>query len=178
MVLKILRGNEIKKELWNGGTMELWTTQIQYSYEPAKWYTKHNIRPCLFVLILYVQVNNFSVMSTSLFLGLTSTKQRIECLAQGHNAVLPVKLETTPPRSQVMHSTTEPLRKYWILIWLQSIVSRSWVLATVWPYAFVPIYPWFKYAEESMLTPITVINIKCVQHKTNFLKMGLIWLML
>ena len=31
--------------------------------------------------------NNFSVMSRRVFLGWTSTKQRIKCLAQGHNAV-------------------------------------------------------------------------------------------
>ena len=41
----------------------------------------------LFCLILYVLVNNFSVMSGWVFLGWTSTKQRIKCLAQGHNAV-------------------------------------------------------------------------------------------
>ena len=31
-------------------------------------------------------------------------------LAQGHNAVTPVRLEPAPPQSQVKHSTTEPLR--------------------------------------------------------------------
>ena len=41
-----------------------------------------------FVLILYIPVNNFSVMCGPVFLGGTSTKQRIlMCLAQGHNAV-------------------------------------------------------------------------------------------
>ena len=30
-------------------------------------------------------------------------------LVQGHNAVTPVRLEPTTPRSQVKHSTTEPL---------------------------------------------------------------------
>ena len=39
--------------------------------------------------------------------GLTSTKQRVKCLAQGHNAVPPVRLETTTPRSQVKHSIIE-----------------------------------------------------------------------
>ena len=33
------------------------------------------------------------------------------CLAQGHNAVMPVSLEPTAPRSQVEHSTTEPLHQ-------------------------------------------------------------------
>ena len=32
------------------------------------------------------------------------------CLAQGHNAVAPVRLKPAAPRSQVKHSTTEPLR--------------------------------------------------------------------
>ena len=32
------------------------------------------------------------------------------CLAQGHNAVTPVRLEPTTPRPRVKHSTTEPLR--------------------------------------------------------------------
>ena len=46
----------------------------------------------LFDLILYVPVNNLnSVMSGWVFLGLTSTKQRIKCLAQGHKAVPQVK---------------------------------------------------------------------------------------
>ena len=43
--------------------------------------------------ILYIPVNHFSVMSGLVFLGLTSTKQRIKCLAQGYNAVAPVRLE-------------------------------------------------------------------------------------
>ena len=54
-----------------------------------------------FCLILYVPVNNFSVMSGQVFLALTSTKQRIKCLAQGHNAVPPVRLEPTTPQSWV-----------------------------------------------------------------------------
>ena len=37
-----------------------------------------------------------------------STKQRIKCLAKGHNAVPQVRLELLTPRSQVNHSTTEP----------------------------------------------------------------------
>ena len=32
------------------------------------------------------------------------------CLAQGHNAVTPMRLEPLAPRSRVKHSTTEPLR--------------------------------------------------------------------
>ena len=32
------------------------------------------------------------------------------CLAQGHNAVMPVRLKPEAPWSRVKHSTTEPLR--------------------------------------------------------------------
>ena len=48
---------------------------------------------CLIDLILNIPVNNISVMSGQVFLGLTSTKQRIKCLAHGHNAVPPVRLK-------------------------------------------------------------------------------------
>ena len=33
------------------------------------------------------------------------------CLAQGHTAVTPVSLKPAAPRSQVKHSTTEPLHQ-------------------------------------------------------------------
>ena len=64
---------------------------------------------CLFDLILYITVNNFSAMPGWVFLGLTSTKQEYMCLAQGHNTMTPVRLEPAAPRSRVKHSTTEPL---------------------------------------------------------------------
>ena len=47
----------------------------------------------LFDLILYVQVNNLSVMSGWVFLGRTSTKKGFLCLDQGHNAVTQVRLD-------------------------------------------------------------------------------------
>ena len=34
------------------------------------------------------------------------------CLAQGHNAVTPVRLESATPRSRDTYSTTEPLRSH------------------------------------------------------------------
>ena len=44
------------------------------------------------------------------FLGWTSTKLGLMCLAQGRNtAVMLVRLEPTALRSRVKHSTTEPL---------------------------------------------------------------------
>ena len=60
----------------------------------------------LFDLILYVPVNNLSVTSGWVFLGWTSTKLGLMCLAQGHNTVT---LELVALRSRVKHSTTEPL---------------------------------------------------------------------
>ena len=66
--------------------------------------------PCFvtFYLIRYHQ-QSFSYKGR-VFLGLTSTKLGLMCLAQGHNAVTPVMLEPAAPRSRVKHSTTEPLR--------------------------------------------------------------------
>ena len=40
-------------------------------------------------------------MFGQVFLGWTSTKQRIKCLVQGHNAVPPVRLKPTTPQSRV-----------------------------------------------------------------------------
>ena len=54
---------------------------------------------CLFDLFLYVPVNIFSAMSGLVFLGWTSTKQRIKCLAQGHDAVPLVRLRPATPQS-------------------------------------------------------------------------------
>ena len=49
----------------------------------------------LFVLMFHVPVNNFSVMSGRfpVFLGWTSTKQRIKWLAQGQNTVPDMSLK-------------------------------------------------------------------------------------
>ena len=43
-------------------------------------------------------------------MGQTSTMLGLMCLAQGHNAVTTVRLDPAASRSQVKHSTTEPLR--------------------------------------------------------------------
>ena len=68
----------------------------------------------LFDLIFYVIVNNFSVMSRRVFLGWTSTKQGLMCLAQGHKAVMLVMLNPLTSRSWDKHSTTEPLRSHFL----------------------------------------------------------------
>ena len=57
---------------------------------------------CLFDLILYIPVNNFSFMSEPV---LSKDKCVTQCLAQGHN----VRLKSAAPQSRVKHSTTEPL---------------------------------------------------------------------
>ena len=62
----------------------------------------------LFDLILYVPANDFSVMSGRVFLSLTSTKQGLMCLAQGHHQRSDAG-EPATPQSQVKHSITEPL---------------------------------------------------------------------
>ena len=64
---------------------------------------------CLFDLILYIPVNNLPVMLGRVFLGRTSTKLGLMCLAQGHNAVRLVRLKPTALRSGVKHFTTDPL---------------------------------------------------------------------
>ena len=46
--------------------------------------------------ILNIPVNNISVMSGCVFLGETSTKQWIKCLAQGHNTATPSAVRLEP----------------------------------------------------------------------------------
>ena len=43
-------------------------------------------------------------------------------LAQGHNAVTPVRLEPTIPRSRVKHSTTEPLHSSHKIVYLTPLM--------------------------------------------------------
>ena len=58
----------------------------------------NNLSAVLFVFVfclivfLYVIVNNFSVKLGRIFLGQTSTKQGLMCLALGQNGVAPVRL--------------------------------------------------------------------------------------
>ena len=42
-----------------------------------------------FCLIPYIPVNSFSVVSGRASLGITSTKQKIKCLAEGHDTEPP-----------------------------------------------------------------------------------------
>ena len=52
-------------------------------------------------------MNNLSVIKGRVFLGWTSTKLGLMSLAQGHNAVTPMRLEPGAPWSRVKHSTTD-----------------------------------------------------------------------
>ena len=49
----------------------------------------------------------------------------MNCLAQGHNAVTPVRLELAAIRSRVKHSTTEPLRLPKNTAWRDSLQTHS-----------------------------------------------------
>ena len=53
----------------------------------------------------FILINKFSVMSGR-FLGWTSTKQRINCLAQGRNKLPPVRLEPATSSQSLYHWAT------------------------------------------------------------------------
>ena len=52
-----------------------------------------------------------------------NSKQRIKCLAQGHNIVPPVRLDSATPRSQVKHSTTVLLKKMEFFDYLKQMLK-------------------------------------------------------
>ena len=65
---------------------------IKFSNAMSVWIYTHitlTATTFMFVSMLYVSVNNFTVVSGRfpVFLGWTSTKHLIKCLAQGHNTV-------------------------------------------------------------------------------------------
>ena len=60
-----------------------------------------------FDLILYVPVNNLSVMSGRVFLGWTSIKDK--CVLLKETTKWHSETQTRAPLSRVKHSTTEPL---------------------------------------------------------------------
>ena len=72
----------------------------------------HTVFFLFFVYLIWFSTSQstiFSVMSGRVFLGWTSTKQGLMCLAQGHNTLTPVRLEPAILQSPVKHSTTKPL---------------------------------------------------------------------
>ena len=93
---------------------------------------------CLFDVILYIPVNNVSVMLGRVFLGWTSTKQGLMCHAQGHNTVMPARLE---PATILSRDTCPQAANYCALFWvwdctLSFITSRPalyhWATALPW----------------------------------------------
>ena len=69
---------------------------------------------------------SFSYKGTGLP-GMNQYYARINVLAQGHNAVTPVRLEPAAPRSQVKHSTSEPLCSLCLCFTYRSaIVHTCW----------------------------------------------------
>ena len=79
------------------------------------------VRSTLFVCLIWFftpHQQSFSYKGTGLP-GLNQYLARINVLAQGHNAVVPVRLVSATLRSRVKHSTTEPphsLGQHWRLI--------------------------------------------------------------
>ena len=55
-------------------------------------------------------INNPSDRTGRVFLSWTSTKLGLMCLARGHSALTPVRLQPAAPRSRVKHSTTDQMR--------------------------------------------------------------------
>ena len=94
--------------MWDG--IEKSVSRMTVWHNKACWVMTNSD---LFVLLVWFDsvrpINNFSVMQGQVFLGWTSTKLGLMCLAQGHNAVTPVRLKPVAPQSGVKHSTTELL---------------------------------------------------------------------
>ena len=65
-----------------------------------------------------------STIFHSCWMGRTSIKQRINCLAQEHNTVPLVRLKPAT-RSQVKHSTTEPLHSCWQMLTLKVPITTA-----------------------------------------------------
>ena len=70
-------------------------------------------------------------MLGQVFLGWTSTKQRIKSLTKGHNAMPLVSLKPATLRSRVQHSTTKSLRS-WSELSAKAISSRRQKLSLAW----------------------------------------------
>ena len=129
-------GDVIIQQCWHFNIYELDQFHVQLSWAWKKIYClvardhkpwKHFILlifedwsimgDILFWYFFYVPDNSFSVISGRVFLGWTSTKHALMCLAQGLNPVTPVRLEPAAPRSRVKHYTTEPLRSLLWALW-------------------------------------------------------------
>ena len=87
-------------------------------------------------------VNIFSVKSGRVFLGWTSTKQRIKCLAQGHNTVPPVRLEPALVRAAWTESTLFAYGKRIYLILHKWTWTSNFYLPT-WKCIYIIIHSWW-----------------------------------
>ena len=73
---------------------------------------------CLYNLILYIPSTIFQLNKKG-FSWVEPVLSKDKCvLLKDHNAVTQVRLEPAVPRSQVKHSTTEPLRSL-MLSWIE-----------------------------------------------------------
>ena len=108
---------------------------------------------CLFVWFDSLRpINNLSVIKGLVFLGWTSTiKARINALAQGHKAVMPMRLEPAAPRSRVKHSTTEPLHTLKSYVWVsESIINLKNILLFFCFDSLCPCQQSFSYIQKGL----------------------------
>ena len=94
----------------------------------------------MFDLILYIPVNNLSVTSGRVFLGWTSTKLGLMCLAQEHNAVTPQDPCPFSLKSSLYHWATALPKELLVTdilihlkmqrdIWLDNVINlRQYIL--------------------------------------------------
>ena len=100
-----------KHNKWVGVTVSQFWTLI--GFWSCEWYEVSGKTTCfLFVWFDFLHpINNISDIKWRVYPGWTSAKLGLICLAQGHNAVTPVSLETAAPRSWVKNSTSELLHQ-------------------------------------------------------------------
>ena len=120
------------------------------------WFLLYNYQIILFLiwfdlfdLIHLHPINSLSVMKGLVFLAWTSTKLGFMHLAQGHNTVTPVRLKPVAPRSQVKHSTTEPLLSHSIFDWL--FLCHYFLKSSPYGTTFPSVTTWWKVQNSKIL---------------------------
>ena len=97
----------------------IWVQSVCKGYQQTTLVGNELTLFCLFALRFYIPVNYFSVMSGwfPVFLGLTSAKQQIKLLAQGHNTVPSAEAPTHNPSisSQSLYHWAIPLNPFNII---------------------------------------------------------------
>ena len=111
-------------------------------------------------------INYISVMQGRVFLGWTSTKLGLMCLAQGRNAVTPTRLEPAAPRSRAKHSTTESLRS--LIMILSSLISQSqspWSFPDIFAHITRRKIPWYIHIAHIYLFALaSYLHIRLLSH--------------